>query len=106
MSSTQPFVQQPRKPFLLVAVAITPELPLRTTQQFTRLHRRLPLALPPAQNIANFCILRSCSHLVRFTIHLLAEAENRTTRVLPNPDNSRAYDICASAALPKEAADL
>jgi hypothetical protein len=27
------------------------------------------------------------------SIRLLAEAENRTTRVLPNPDNSCATDI-------------
>lgn len=29
---------------------------------------------------------------VRRQIRLLMETENRTTRVLPNPDNCRAYD--------------
>src|SRR5260221_13469584 len=42
---------------------------------------------------SNFCILRSCSHVAWFIVpHFLKGTENRTTRVLPNPDNSRAYD--------------
>ena len=45
----------------------------------------------------NFCILRSCSHAVRFIVpRFLTGTENRTTRVLPNPDNSSAYDMSGS----------
>src|ERR1700680_302938 len=42
---------------------------------------------------SNFCILRSCSHVAWFIVpHFLTGTQNRTTRVLPNPDNSLAYD--------------
>ena len=47
----------------------------------------------------NFCILRSCSHVARFIDSPLAGAQNRTTRVLPNPDNSCAYDRRRGATL-------
>jgi hypothetical protein len=43
----------------------------------------------------NFSILRSCSQVGLFMIRVLTEAENPTTRVLPNPDNSRAADTPA-----------
>ena len=46
----------------------------------------------------NFTILRSCSHVVRFMIHAPLQSMNRTTRVLPNPDNSCAPDITAKSA--------
>src|SRR5271169_2402617 len=50
---------------------------------------------------SNFCILRSCSHVAWFIVpHFLTGTQNRTTRVLPNPDNSLAYDNPAPTRLP------
>jgi hypothetical protein len=39
----------------------------------------------PLNTYQNFCILRSCSHLVRFIDSPPDTGRNRTTRVLPNP---------------------
>ena len=47
----KPPVDQSRKPVLLIAVAIAPELPLRHPQQLARLQHRQITALPAAQDI-------------------------------------------------------
>ena len=89
----EPSVDKPFQPVLLVAVAGSAGTAAPTS----------PAARPPPASTAppppsgstrprNFCILRSCSHAVRFIAPLLCGAQNRTTRVLPNPDNSCAYD--------------
>src|SRR6516165_11574577 len=58
----QSFVEQPCKPFLLVAPAVAPELPLRAAQDLARI---LPKVLSPSTGSTNqnFSILRSCSHV-------------------------------------------
>jgi hypothetical protein len=48
--------------------------------------------------IAGLLLVALTGYLARFIVpHLLTGAENRTTRVLPNPDNSLAYDSRDSA---------
>ena len=79
---------------------VTPELTPRHPDISASLIARQPLAPDTAQHVPNFCILRSYSHAVRFIAPLLGGAENRTTRVLPNPDNSSAYDIALPRSCP------
>src|SRR5208282_5803561 len=89
----QPPVEQPLQPFRLVAIAIAPELPLRHAQQFARLHHRQRAALPAAQHIPK--LLHPCGPVATLSGSsslLLRREQNRTTRVLPNPDDWCACD--------------
>ena len=91
---------RPVQPFLLVAVPVAAKLPLRhpksspasITDSSRRSHR--------LKTSRNFCILRSCSHVVRFIDPPPAEAQNRTTRVLPNPDMLCACEVPVPPSAP------
>src|SRR5579883_704503 len=92
-SLAEPAINQTLKPSFLVAVPITRERALRHAQQLASLHHRQFPGLPAAQNITK--LLHPAVLWPRRPVHRFAppyEAKNRTTRVLPNPDNSCAYD--------------
>src|SRR5215831_8778996 len=86
----QPAVDQTRFAVVLEPIPVAPKLALRHSQQFPGL-RQLP-PFPAAQNISKLqhstVLATSSGSLMR----LHPEAQNRTTRVLPNPNNSCAID--------------
>jgi len=90
----EPPIHKAGLPFLLVTPSIPAELTLRAPQKLSRLlGRKLP-ALPAAQYAPK--LLHPAVLQPRRPVHRSpADSwgnETRTTRVLPNPDNSCAYD--------------
>ena len=68
----QPSVDQACKPFLLIAPPVTPELSLRHPKISPASCAESSLCSHRLNTSRNFCILRSCSHVVRFIVPLLA----------------------------------